>query len=133
MSFGQRMLKILDEKDWSQADLCKATGFKSGLISQLATDPNRDPRVSTAAAIAKALDVSLDYLAGLTDNPSGFTQEELEQLRIDSDMKTLLKKYVELPLERKEIIQETVDFQLSKSKAEGTSERVDYAQIIGVA
>lgn len=133
-SFSERLAHEMNEQGISQAELCRRTGLKSGHISPyLTSKTDRDPRISTVAKIANALDVSVDYLAGLTDNPSGFTEEELKQFRIDADIKALIFKYSQLPPERKEIIQETVDFQLSKSKAEGTSERVDYDQIIGVA
>lgn len=123
MSFSERMLKTLAEKGWSQADLCKATGYKSGLISQLATDPNRDPRLTTAAAIAKALDVSLDYMAGLTDNPSGMCPEELEGLRIDAEARALLRGFELLPREGKSAIKDQVDFQLSKSGDKAAAKR----------
>lgn len=124
MSFNERMLQALDAKGWTQADLCKATGFKSGLISQLATNKNRDPRLMTAAKIAKALDVSLDYLAGLTDNPSGLCAEELEGLRIDAEARTLLRGFDQLTPDGRHVIIEQVDFQLSKNRAQGPDSAV---------
>lgn len=124
MSFNERMLQALDAKGWTQADLCKATGFKSGLISQLATNKNRDPRLMTATKIAKALDVSLDYLAGLTDNPSGLCAEELEGLRIDAEARTLLRGFDQLTPDGRHVIIEQVDFQLSKNRAQGPDSAV---------
>lgn len=123
MSFSKRMNEALNVKGWSQADLCKATGFKSGLISQLATDENRDPRLSTAAKIADALDLSLDYLAGRTDNPMGFCDEELEDIYIDARARELLRGFELLTPEAKDAIQDQVDFQLSKSRASAYAAR----------
>lgn len=115
MSFGERLISTLERKGLKQADLCKATGFKSGLISQLVTDPTRDPRLSTAAKIAEALDVSLDYLAGRTDNPLGICDEELDGLRIDAESRALLDGFGRLTPDGRRSISEQVEFQLSKS------------------
>ena len=76
----------------------------------------KDPTLTTAIKIAKALDVSLDYLAGRTDNPSGMTDEELAQLKIDAEARALLRGFELLPPEGRETVQEMVDFQLSKSR-----------------
>lgn len=117
MGFGNRMLDSLDRKGWSQADLCKATGLKSGLISQLATNDDRDPRLTTAAKIAEALEVSLDYLAGRTDNPMGFCDEELEGLRIDAESRAMLRGFSSLPPDGRDSIMEQVELQQLKSAA----------------
>ena len=117
MGFGNRMLDSLERKGWSQADLCKATGLKSGLISQLATNDDRDPRLTTAAKIAEALEVSLDYLAGRTDNPMGFCDEELEGLRIDAEARAMLRGFSSLPPDGRDSVIEQVELQQLKSSA----------------
>lgn len=117
MGFGNRMLDSLERKGWSQADLCKATGLKSGLISQLATNDDRDPRLTTAAKIAEALEVSLDYLAGRTDNPMGFCDEELEGLRIDAEARAMLRGFSSLPPDGRDSVMEQVELQQLKSSA----------------
>lgn len=118
MGFGNRMLDSLERKGWSQADLCKATGLKSGLISQLATNDDRDPRLTTAAKIAEALEVSLDYLAGRTDNPMGFCDEELEGLRIDAEARAMLRGFSSLPPDGRDSVMEQVELQQLKSEKE---------------
>lgn len=134
-SFGERLQKELDARKWSQADLCKRSGLKSGHIAPYLTNKkDRDPRLSTVIKIADALDVSLDYLAGRTDNPMGFCDEELEGLYIDSEARALLRGFELLPPKGKEAIQEQMDFQLSKGAKESTTEkRVDAAAVSGVA
>lgn len=90
----------------------------SSKISQIVNGKVKDPRVSTLIKIANALDVSLDYLVGRTDNPSGMCAEELEGLRIDAEARALLRGFGCLTPEGKHVIMEQVDFQLSKNKAE---------------
>lgn len=90
----------------------------SSKISQIVNGKVKDPRVSTLIKIANALDVSLDYLVGRTDNPSGMCAEELEGLRIDAEARALLRGFGGLTPEGKHVIMEQVDFQLSKNKAE---------------
>lgn len=70
MSFGERMQAVLDERGMTRADLCRATGLTSGHLTPYMKDPDRSPNLSTAVKIASALDVSIDYLAGITDDPT---------------------------------------------------------------
>lgn len=116
MGFGDRLKKAMELKKWSQADLCRATNYESGVVSQYINKPERDPRLSTALTFANALDLSLDYLAGRTDNPMGFCDEELEDLYIDARARELLRGFELLTPEGKDAIQDQVDFQLSKSR-----------------
>lgn len=61
---------------------------------------------------------------GRTDNPSGFTPEELEGLRIDAETRALLRDYDRLTPDGRETIREQVDFQLSKSMRDTVPEAV---------
>ncbi len=124
-SFGERLKEEMDRQHLSQADVCKGTGLKSGHVSPyLNGKPNRDPQLSTAAKIAQFLNVSLDYLAGLTDNPAGMCAEEIKGLRIDAEARTLLRGFDQLTPEGKHVIVEQVDFQLSKNRAQGPDSAV---------
>ncbi len=124
MGFGQIVNDELLKRDMTPADLSRQLGWNTGVLSQYMNNPNRDPRLSTAAKIAKALDVSLDYLAGLTDNPSGMCAEELEGLRIDAEARTLLRGFDQLTPDGRHVIIEQVDFQLSKNRAQGPDSAV---------
>lgn len=75
----------------------------------------KDPSLTTAAKVAKALDVSLDYLAGRTDSPIGICDEELDGLRIDAESRALLDGFGRLAPDGRRSISEQVEFQLSKS------------------
>lgn len=124
-SFGERVQVEMEKSGLRPSDLCRRSGLKSGHVSPyLNGKTDRDPRLSTAVAIADALDVSLDYLAGRTDNPSGFTPEELEGLRIDAETRALLRDYDRLTPDGRETIREQVDFQLSKNRAQGPDSSV---------
>ena len=69
MSFGQRLEQILDAKGLTRADLCRMTGLTSGHLTPYIKNPDRSPNLSTACKISLALNVSIDYLAGLIDEP----------------------------------------------------------------
>lgn len=116
-SFGERVKNELIKQDMPQAVLCKKSGLKSGHISPYINgNKDRDPRLSTASAIAEALCVSLDYLAGRTDNPLGFCTDELGSIKIDADSVSLLQKITLLGEEGREHVRGMVDYELFKSE-----------------
>lgn len=61
---GERIQNALDVRGMTQADLARATGLSTGLIAQIVSGSTKDPRFSNVVRIARALDVSLEYLAG---------------------------------------------------------------------
>lgn len=124
MIFQERLNEELKAKGWKQVDLCKAAGISSSQATHLMNGRTKDPTLTTAGKIAEALDVSLDYLAGRTDNPAGMTADELVQMKIDAEARTLLRGFELLPPEGKTAIQDQVDFQLSKSKNKASSTRM---------
>lgn len=67
--FLNRLKSLMDSKDVKQADICKLTGLSSSQMHHLASGRTKSPSLSTACKIALALDVSLDYLGGLIDEP----------------------------------------------------------------
>lgn len=71
MTFGERLQAVLDAQGINRAELCRRTGLKSAnLVPYMKPGSDRSPKLSTAVLIANALGVSLDYLAGRSDNPS---------------------------------------------------------------
>lgn len=123
-SFGEILKFEMDRKGINQAELCRRSGLKSGHVSPYLNEKaDRDPRLSTASKIAEALDVSLDYLAGRTDNPLGMCEEELEGLHIDAEARRLLKGFELLPPDGKRSVNEQVELQLLKSGQEANVSR----------
>jgi ribosome-binding protein aMBF1 (putative translation factor) len=61
-SLGQRIRAAREALGESQVKLAAAAGISQGYLSQIETD-EREPTLSIAARLAKALDISLDKLA----------------------------------------------------------------------
>lgn len=86
ISFSERLNALLAERDINQAKLCELTGISSAQANYLALGKTRDPKLSTVCKIAIALDVSIDYLAGLIDEPRPIDWTEVGQpVAIGSD------------------------------------------------
>jgi transcriptional regulator with XRE-family HTH domain len=65
--FQQRMLQALDEARMSRSKLAGVAGLDRSTLTQLlATDTVRLPRADTVVSIARALQVSADWLLGLS-------------------------------------------------------------------
>ena len=63
-TLGERIQNALDVRGMTQADLVRITGMSSAIISQIVSGKTPDPRFTTVVKIARALDVSLEYLSG---------------------------------------------------------------------
>ena len=66
-TIGQRINAVLAEKDIKQKDLAKAIGVTDNTISYFVSG-KRTPNTEQIVGIAKFLDVSADYLLGLSLN-----------------------------------------------------------------
>ena len=90
----EKLRALLRERDLSRADVDDAAGFKENITSNLINQKS-EPKVKKALALARALGVSLDWLAdddqGLPPVPAGETlgfvrllsAEQREQLNKD--------------------------------------------------
>lgn len=67
MTISETLSKLLDERDLKQADLSRMTGIPTSLISNYIKG-TKSPSLSNAVALSKAFGVSIDTLAGLTDD-----------------------------------------------------------------
>lgn len=67
---GNRIKETLEKKNKTQSDLCRETGIKRSTISAIITGVRDNPNIDLLVSIAKALDVSIDYLVGLSDESS---------------------------------------------------------------
>ncbi len=67
--FGRKIKKIMKQRGITQAWLSQKTGVTEATLSRY-VNGSRKPQADIAAAIAEALDVSLDYLTGITGFPA---------------------------------------------------------------
>lgn len=69
MIFGKRLSDLLYQRNLSQKELAAMSNTTEATISRyLSCD--RTPQVEIVISIAKALNVTTDYLLGITDNPT---------------------------------------------------------------
>lgn len=67
--FGSILKNLLEERGISQKWLADAASTKEATISRYVTGVNKSSRLDILVNIAKALNVSTDYLLGLSDVP----------------------------------------------------------------
>jgi transcriptional regulator with XRE-family HTH domain len=65
-TFGKRLTEVRKMKKLSQDDVAKKLGAQGAVIGRYERDEVK-PSIEMAAAIAEALEVSLDYMVGNTD------------------------------------------------------------------
>jgi len=66
MSFGSRLASVRKEKKISQSELATNVGLHINALGRYERDETI-PSIEVAAKLAKALNISLDYLSELTD------------------------------------------------------------------
>ena len=66
MSFGERLKKLMDEKNITQRQLAKELNMAPTTLSGYAND-NREPGFETLISFAEYFQVSVDYLIGYSD------------------------------------------------------------------
>jgi transcriptional regulator with XRE-family HTH domain len=66
MSFGSRIVSVRRKQKLSQSDLATRVGLHANVLGRYERD-EAIPSVEIAARIAKALEISLDYLIELTE------------------------------------------------------------------
>lgn len=80
--FGNRLKQLLDERGVSQKWLADAANTKEATISRYINGINKSSRIDILANIATALNVTTDYLLGLSetqtrDRPEYSTEERV--------------------------------------------------------
>lgn len=66
----ERLRKARERLGWSQRELARQSGINEVQIGRY-EKAQADPSATYLAIIAEKLEVSMDYLAGLTDDPRG--------------------------------------------------------------
>lgn len=80
--FGRILKQTLDDRGISQKWLADAAETKEATISRYVTGVNKSSRLDILANIAKALNVSTDYLLGISDVPNPARSEITAEERI---------------------------------------------------
>lgn len=84
MEFHDSLRQIMKQRDLKQADLCRMSGIDTGLMS-LYVNGKRSPTLTNAIAMADALQISLDELAGREAPKRVIEQRLLSDFRELSD------------------------------------------------
>jgi transcriptional regulator with XRE-family HTH domain len=69
-TLGQRIRRLRESHGLSQVAMARRLEASTNAINLLEQDRISDPHWQRLVAIAKILEVSLDYLAGRTDDPT---------------------------------------------------------------
>lgn len=86
LAVGPLIIKLLEERNWSQNELARRSGIQASYLSQIITGKTRNVRSEYAIAIAKAFGISVDELLGLT------TYAKPDEL---TELKSVVKEMVE--------------------------------------
>ncbi len=83
MNFGDKLKKILKEKDMSQSDLAKMLNIKHPVISRWIKGRSNNPKMETIEKLAEGLNIPVNYFleSGSVPpaNPLNSTQETRNQ------------------------------------------------------
>jgi transcriptional regulator with XRE-family HTH domain len=74
-NFGERLRAIRENRELSQSDLARLAGMQPSAIAHFEAD-RRKPSFHNVRALAKALNVSADYLLGSNAATTAFRDED---------------------------------------------------------
>lgn len=64
-TLAARINYAMEKRDMQQADIARATGLSTAVVSQIISGKTKNPTFDNVCKIAFSLNVSLDFLAGL--------------------------------------------------------------------
>ena len=68
MTFGEALIRIMDEKGISPSELAARSGVRKQTINELMKGRSKEPTFAKAKALANGLGVPLQLLADMTDS-----------------------------------------------------------------
>ncbi|SMO54303.1 helix-turn-helix domain-containing protein [Melghirimyces algeriensis] len=71
MFFSKRLIELRKQRGWTQQDLANKLKISRSTVANYEAD-RKIPREETLIAIANLFNVSIDYLLGRTDDPTGY-------------------------------------------------------------
>jgi len=107
MLFGERLLSTRKKKKISQDELAKKIGVHAPIIGRYEREEVK-PSIEIATKIAEALEVSLDYLTGLSD------------LELDKSFVDIINGLQKLDIEDREHILTTINALIRDAKSRST-------------
>lgn len=110
MDFPDTLKRLMEDRDLKQADLCRMTGIPTSLMSNYIKGL-KFPSLSNSIALAEALDVSIDDLAGITSRTKNAPSYS------DGALK-LAKDYDTLDHWGKTLVRDTADHELARMEDE---------------
>ncbi len=76
--FGRRLREAREERGLTQEQLGKKAGISALMVSHFETGTRKKPSIENLLKLAKAVDVSTDYLLGRTDEKQPAGGDRLE-------------------------------------------------------
>lgn len=105
LNIGEQIIKLRKAKNWSQDELAKEVGASRIMIGKYERNDN-SPSIEVLLKVAKAFEVSVDYLIGEGVNAS-----------FDKEMIKRLENIENLPFNEKERIFHFIDLIIRDNKA----------------
>lgn len=112
--FYQRLRDLKEDKDLKQSNVAKIIKVSENQYGRYERGENDIP-LEKALILADFYNVSLDYLAGRTNDKKGFNKSDLPNSEIE-----LLKKYRSLSKERQIRVLERIDMLTEDQEEENT-------------
>lgn len=104
MTFGEKIILVRKQLKWSQDDLAKKIGTSAPIVGRYEREEIK-PSIEVASKLADALDVTLDYLLGKSEN-----------MTLDKKNLQRLQDIEQLPEEDKKNIFYTIDGLIKAAK-----------------
>lgn len=101
MSFGSKLKELREKKGLSQIEFAKLTNLTRSAISMYELE-KREPNLNTLVTFAKFFDVDINTLLEFNNI-----------IELSADEKDLIKKYRQLPADRKETVKLILDNQVN--------------------
>ena len=94
MNIGSRIAFLRDQRGWTQEELAASLGISRAALSHYEKN-RREPDTETLTKVADIFRVSIDYLVGRTQQPTGVLDEEVRQFvdQLELSDAELLEKF----------------------------------------
>ena len=109
MSFANNLRREMEYQDIQVKELSQRTGISKNTLDKYLSGSQSLPSVEKAAKIAKALNVSVEYLLSAEEN---ITKRDPE---ISQEDLNILTSYRKLSREKKELIKSLIEVMLKKA------------------